>query len=105
MCESVDDFHVQREDLEKDVGKRLSQHRVVTIGGLPGCGKSGVLKRFAQNASSVGPILFLKNERLTGTRRSTFASSLGLSNTDATRTDQHLPVTKAGLALYCRKTQ
>jgi hypothetical protein len=50
---------------------------------LPGCGKSAVLKRFAQKASTAGPILFLKNDRITGSGWSTFAASLGLSNADA----------------------
>lgn len=85
VSENVDDFHVQRESLQQDVAKQLNQHRVVSIGGLPGCGKSAVLKRFAQNASAAGPILFLKDDRITGTSWSTFAASLGLSNTDAAK--------------------
>ena len=83
VSEKVDNFHVEREGLQQEVAKQLDQHRVVSIGGLPGCGKSAVLKRFAQNASTIGPILFLKNDRITGTGWSTFAASLGLSNTDA----------------------
>ena len=83
VSEKVDDFHVEREGLQQDVAEQLDQHRVVSIGGLPGCGKSAVLKRFAQKASSAGPILFLKNDRITGTGWSTFAASLSLSNTDA----------------------
>ena len=83
VSEKVDDFHVEREGLQQDVAKQLDQHRVVSIGGLPGCGKSAVLKRFAQKASTAGPILFLKNDRITGIGWSTFAASLGLSNTDA----------------------
>jgi hypothetical protein len=83
VSEKVDDFHVEREGLQQDAAKQLDQHRVVSIGGLPGCGKSAVLKRFAQKASTIGPILFLKNDRITGTGWSTFAASLGLSNTDA----------------------
>jgi hypothetical protein len=82
VSEKVDDFHVERERLQQDVAKQLDQHRVVSIGGLPGCGKSAVLKRFAQKASTAGPILFLKNDRITATGWSTFAASLGLSNTD-----------------------
>ncbi len=83
VSEKVDDFHVEREGLQQDVAEQLGQHRVVSIGGLPGCGKSAVLKRFAHKKSTAGPILFLKNDRITGTGWSTFAASLGLSNTDA----------------------
>jgi hypothetical protein len=45
VSEKVDDFHVEREGLQQDVAMQLDQHRVVSIGGLPGCGKSAVLKR------------------------------------------------------------
>jgi ATPase family associated with various cellular activities (AAA) len=83
VSEKVDDFHVEREGLQQDVAKQLDQHKVVSIGGLPGCGKSAVLKRFAQKASTAGPILSLKNDRITGSGWSTFAASLGLSNADA----------------------
>lgn len=83
VSEKVDDFHVDRQGLQQDVARQLDQHKVVSIGGLPGCGKSAVLKRFAQNASTAGPILFLKNDRITGAGWSTFAPSLGLSNTSA----------------------
>ncbi len=83
VSEKVDDFHVEREGLQQDVANQLDQHKVVSIGGMPGCGKSAVLKRFAQNASTAGPVLFLKNDRITGTGWSTFAANLGLSNTDA----------------------
>ena len=85
MSETVDDFHVERVEPQDKVVKQLDLHRVVTIGGLPGCGKSAVLKRFAQQRLQLvtGPILFLKNDRLTGTGWTQFATSLGLAVTDA----------------------
>jgi hypothetical protein len=83
VSETVDDFHVEREGLQQELTNLLDQHRLVSIGGLPGCGKSAVLKRFAHRASIAGPILFLKNDRITGTGWSTFAASLGLSHTNA----------------------
>ena len=83
VSEKVDDFHVEREGLQQGVADQLDQHKVVSIGGLPGCGKSAVLKRFAQGASTAGPILFLKNDRITGTGWSTFAANLGLAHADA----------------------
>jgi hypothetical protein len=85
VSEEVDDCHVEREGLQQEVASQLDQHRVVSIGGLPGCGKSAVLKRFAQKASSAGPMLFLKNDRIMGSGWSTFAASLSLSNTDVTQ--------------------
>jgi hypothetical protein len=90
VSEKVDDFHVEREGLQQDVATQLGQHRVVSIGGLPGCGKSAVLKRFAQEASASGPILFLKNDRISGTGWSTFAASLGLAHTDVVQLLQEI---------------
>ena len=81
--EDVDGFHVERESPQTDIAGKLNKHRVVSIGGLPGCGKSAVLKRFAQNVASAGPVLFIKNDRIDASNWHAFATSLGLSNTDA----------------------
>ncbi len=80
--EDVDGFHVDRADLQTDIAKKLAKHRVVSIGGLPGCGKSAVLKRFAQTAATVGPILFIKNDRIDASNWIAFATRLGLSHAD-----------------------
>ncbi len=83
ISETVDDFHVERDSLQTEVMQKLDKHRIVSIGGLPGCGKSAVLKKFAVNAAQAGPILFLKNDRLQGTSWITFATSLGIRHTNA----------------------
>jgi predicted AAA+ superfamily ATPase len=81
--EDLDGFHVERESPQTDIAEKLNKHRVVSIGGLPGCGKSAILKRFAQNVASAGPVLFIKNDRIDASNWHAFATSLGLSNTDA----------------------
>jgi len=78
VSETIDDFHVVRDSLQLEVEQKLLQHRVVSIGGFPGCGKSAVLRHFAANASKSGPFLFLKNDRLQGIDWTTFATGLGL---------------------------
>ena len=83
VSETVDDFHVARNGLQAEVAHVLQKHRVVSIGGLPGCGKSAVLKHFAADAAKAGPILFLKNDRLQGTSWTTFATALGLRHSHA----------------------
>ncbi|MXN51447.1 ATP-binding protein [Shinella sp. AETb1-6] len=83
VSETVGDFHVARDGLQAEVAQALQKHRVVSIGGLPGCGKSVVLKHFAADAGKSGPILFLKNDRLQGTSWTTFATALGLRNSHA----------------------
>jgi hypothetical protein len=83
VSETVDDFHVARDGLQAEVAQALQKHRLVSIGGLPGCGKSAVLRHFAANAAMSGPILFLKNDRLQGTSWTTFATALGLRHPNA----------------------
>ena len=83
VLETIDDFHVARPSLQGDVEERLAENRLVNISGLPGCGKSAVLKRFAGQAAAKGPVLFLKSDRLVGNGWSTFASALGLHHTAA----------------------
>ena len=56
VSETVDDFHVPRDTIQNQIEQQLEKHRVVSIGGLPGCGKSAVLKRFASGAAERGPI-------------------------------------------------
>lgn len=83
VSETVDGFHVARDGLQAEVAQALQKHRVVSIGGLPGCGKSAVLKYFAAEAAKSGPILFLKSDRLQGTSWTTFATALGLRHSHA----------------------
>ncbi|KRR11427.1 hypothetical protein CQ12_40330 [Bradyrhizobium jicamae] len=83
ISETVDDFHVARDGLQVEVAQALQNHRVVSIGGLPGCGKSAVLKHFVASAAKSGPILFIKNDRLQGTSWITFATALGLRHSHA----------------------
>jgi hypothetical protein len=78
ITETIDDFHVMRGAFQDTIRDRLTGNRLVNISGLPGCGKSVILKHFATQTASKGPILFLKSDRLTGTGWSTFSSALGL---------------------------
>ncbi|MFC4419686.1 AAA family ATPase [Cupriavidus pampae] len=80
ISECVDGFEVVRADLQQAVSERLSVSRVVNISGLPGCGKSVVLKRVATKARHRGPILFLKSDRLTGKSWMEFSAALGLKH-------------------------
>ncbi|MBN1210300.1 MAG: ATP-binding protein [Myxococcaceae bacterium] len=59
----------------------LTQHRFVQIGGLPGTGKSVVLRSLVEEALANGPALFLKADRLTGATWSQYATATGLGAT------------------------
>jgi len=65
--------------LLEDLDAKLATARVVQVRGLPGSGKSVVVRRTVQRALVRGPVLFLKAEQLEGTNWISFATSQGLS--------------------------
>ena len=82
------------EDIEDDVGgtriKRLkatntltvvrSSHRIVQLTGLPGSGKSALLRATIQTELAAGPVLLIKSGRIDGTGWASFATANGLSS-------------------------
>jgi hypothetical protein len=80
VSEEIIGFRVDRPTLEKSIRDRLAEHRLVNISGLPGCGKSAMLKRISTVDTAKGPILFLKSDRLTGGSWLSFATALGLQH-------------------------
>jgi len=69
---------IARDPLLETVDHAVASHVFSNISGLPGCGKSVVLKRYAERAMAPGPILFLKSDRLQGGSWRTYANALGL---------------------------
>jgi hypothetical protein len=69
---------IARDRLLETAERAVASHVFSNISGLPGCGKSVVLKRYAERAMAAGPILFLKSDRLQGTSWRTYANALGL---------------------------
>ena len=80
LSEEIVGFRVERPNLEKSIRVRLTECRLVNLSGLPGCGKSAMLKRIASVDAANGPILFLKSDRLAGGSWLTFATSLGIQH-------------------------
>jgi hypothetical protein len=78
VSEEIVGFRVERPTLEKSIRDRLNECRLVNLSGLPGCGKSAMLKRIASVDAASGPILFLKSDRLEVSSWLTFAAALGL---------------------------
>lgn len=56
----------------------LTRHRFVQIGGLPGTGKSVVLRTLVEEAIQTGRVLFLKSDRLIGATWSQYATASGV---------------------------
>jgi hypothetical protein len=82
-------------DIEKDVSgvtlprtalrdalsEKLAAGRLVQISGLPGSGKSVLLRMEIEDALVRGPAFFLKHDRLSGTSWASFAAANGLTAT------------------------
>ncbi len=81
VSEEIVGFRVDRPDLENKIREKLTQTRLVNLTGLPGCGKSAMLKRIASQDEAKGPVLFLKSDRLEGKSWLTFANALNLEHT------------------------
>lgn len=71
---------LDRGSLLKELDTKLTTARVVQVRGLPGSGKSVVVRRAVERAIELGPILFLKAEQLEGTSWISYATSQGLSD-------------------------
>lgn len=70
---------LDRTSLLGELDAKLTTARVVQIRGLPGSGKSVLVRRAVQRSLECGPTLFLKAEQLEGTSWISYASSQGLS--------------------------
>lgn len=68
---------LERPEVLEKLGNKLSSARVVQICGLPGSGKSVMIKLAVQRALFDGPVLFLKAEQLEGTSWNSYATSQG----------------------------
>lgn len=70
---------LDRTSLLEEVDLKLNMARVVQVRGLPGCGKSVVVRHLVERAIECGPAIFLKAELLEGTSWVSYAASQGLS--------------------------
>ena len=77
--DDVGGTRLDRAPLLKKIDAALSGSRLVQIRGLPGSGKSALLRRIVQREMGHGPVLFLKADQLEGRSWPAFATSQGLS--------------------------
>ncbi|MGH7170343.1 MAG: ATP-binding protein, partial [Gemmataceae bacterium] len=80
ITNDVGGTHLDRIELSRKLTDLLSGSRFVQIMGLPGSGKSVVLRQRLEADVGRGPVLFMKSDRLSGTGWSSFAASNGLSS-------------------------
>ena len=79
----IDGVHIKRSALTNEVRDRLAQHRFVNISGLPGSGKSAVLRTVIEEKMTSAPVFVLKSDRLRGSDWRSFATDAGLQHKDA----------------------
>ena len=72
---------LDRNSLLDELSVKLTAARVVQVRGLPGSGKSALVKRAVQGALRQGPVLFLKAEQLEGNSWISYATAQGLAGT------------------------
>lgn len=80
VASDIGGVHLARPGFADQVRQLLEKHRYVQIQGLPGTGKSVLLRELALQHCGCGAILFLRSDRLHGNSWAEFAAALGLTN-------------------------
>lgn len=79
IAEDVGGVSLDRPTLAAELDAALERGRFIQIRGLPGNGKSVLLRKKIEAELQRGPVLFLKSDRLEGKGWSSFAAANGLS--------------------------
>ena len=82
ILDRIGNATLDRANLRTKVATALADRQLVTLRGLPGSGKSVLLRREVEAALSRGPALLLKADRLTGGSWAQYANALGLVQRD-----------------------
>ncbi|WP_025769620.1 ATP-binding protein [Thioalkalivibrio sp. HK1] len=79
ISDNIAGIEFNRTYLLEKMEEKLTTARVVLVSGLPGSGKSVLVKRAVKRALEKGPVIFLKAEQLQGKSWISYATSQGLS--------------------------
>jgi hypothetical protein len=82
IADRIGDVAIARPAILRQVDQALGRRSLVTLQGLPGSGKSVLLRRQVEAALTGGPALLLKSDRLAGASWAQYATQLGLGNVD-----------------------
>jgi len=77
--DSVGGTRLDRPAVSAMLREKLASYKLVQLRGLPGSGKSVVLRRSVESELEHGPVLLLKSGRLEGTGWAGFANALGFT--------------------------
>ncbi len=92
----VGGIHLDRTALSAKLAKSLEGFLFIQIRGLPGSGKSVLLRQRVEADMERGPVLFLKSDRLEGKGWASFAITNGLSSAPLTSLLVELGATGSG---------
>lgn len=81
ILDDIGGVHLKRDELLKILDSETVQTRLIQVRGLPGSGKSVLMKHAVKRALVHGPVLFLKAEQLEGSNWLSYAATLDLSGT------------------------
>ncbi|ABM40204.1 NACHT domain-containing protein [Polaromonas naphthalenivorans] len=79
--DDIGGMHLARQTLRDELAEQMATHRLTLIKGLPGTGKTVLLRDLVQGLVADGTTLFLTANRLSGRCWSEHARSMGLANT------------------------
>ena len=82
ISDRIGETTLDRPAIRSKVAKATAERHLVTLRGLPGSGKSVMLRREVETALTQGPALLLKADRLAGGSWAQYATSLGLTQQD-----------------------
>lgn len=80
ISDDIGGVRLDRSAIHESLKNKLDVARIVQVRGLPGSGKSVVVRQEVQLALAKGPVLFLKAEQLEGTSWISYATAQGLSD-------------------------
>ena len=81
QADDIGGAHLTRQALRDQLGAQMAAHRLTLIKGLPGTGKTVLLRDLVQELAADGTTLFLTANRLSGRSWSEHARSIGLATT------------------------
>ncbi len=81
QADDIGGTHLKRQVLRNHLGAQMAAHRLTLIKGLPGTGKTVLLRDLVQELAADGTTLFLTANRLAGHSWSEHARAMGLATT------------------------